>query len=90
METSIAEHIFRTIALLGFLALVVILGWNEPIKYRFMSRAEIYALENPQVAAPGSDKSWMWDKTRKGKLDQGAYNRSSGVTTYGGGGFFGR
>lgn len=87
METSITEHIFRTLVLLGILALVILLGWNEPLKYRFMSRAEIYALENP---AQTKDNSWMWDQNRKSKLERGAYNKSGGVTGYGAGAYWGR
>jgi hypothetical protein len=86
METSIAENIFRTLALAGIVALVLLLGWNEPLKYRFMSRADIYALENPPQAAPGSDTTWMWDKSRQGKLDRSPYNRSSSSSS----GYFGR
>lgn len=90
METSITEQIFRTLVLLGILAIIIILGWNEPLKYRFMSRAEIYAMENPTQTTPGADKSWMWDQSRRTKLDRGAYNRNSSVTGYGAGAYWGR
>jgi hypothetical protein len=86
-EMSITEHIFRVVSLLGFLGLIFILGWNEPLKYRFMSRAEIYALENPQQPqqqAPVAANSWMWDKTRKSKLDRDAYNRGASRSSSGG------
>ncbi|RYD76492.1 MAG: hypothetical protein EOP84_16795 [Verrucomicrobiaceae bacterium] len=73
MEMTLAEHVFRAFALAGVLALVLILGWNEPLKYRFMSRAEIYSLENPQQVT--DDKSWMWEKKGR-RLEQGAYNRA--------------
>lgn len=63
------------VALLGFG--IVVLGWNEPLKYRFMSREDIAALEAP----PEEDKAdgtWMHDRSRKTSLDQGPYNRSGG------------
>lgn len=85
METSITEQIFRTLALLGVLAIVILLGWNEPLKYRFMSRAEIYALENPvrPVPAPQANGSWMTNPGRRTQLDRGPYNRTTSVPSYG-------
>ena len=73
---SLAEHIFRAFALIGVLLLILILGWNEPLRYRFMSREEIYALENPQQqATPVAEKSWMWDKSQR-RLEQGPYKHA--------------
>ena len=69
-EDSLTETILRTGGLLLVLGLIVLLGWNEPLKYRFMSRVEIYALENPPTTPGGT---WMWQKS-KGTLDRGAYN----------------
>lgn len=75
-ENSLTETILRTTGLLLILSVVVLLGWNEPLKYRFMSREEIYALENPERENPNSG-AWMWSKG-SGPLDKGAYNRTGG------------
>ncbi|MHA3774543.1 hypothetical protein ACXR0O_23715 [Verrucomicrobiota bacterium sgz303538] len=74
-EISPIYSIFRALAVLSILALIVITGWNEPLKYRFMSHAEIYALENPAPATTTTDNSWMWEKGRSGTLNRGAYKR---------------
>jgi hypothetical protein len=82
-ENSLTETILRTAGLLFIVGVVVFLGWNEPLKYRFMSRAEIHALENPNRTPGGA---WMWQRGDDGKLDRGAYNRTGGSRgQYGGG-----
>jgi hypothetical protein len=55
---------------------VLVIGWNQPLRYRFMTKqevAEIYA--STPAPKPGS---WMWDSDRKSTLDRGAYGRSEG------------
>jgi hypothetical protein len=86
-ENSITETILRTGGLLLIVGVVVLLGWNEPLKYRFMSRAEIHALENPGPSGPPPrGGAWMWQRGDDGKLDRGAYNRTGGARgQYGGG-----
>jgi hypothetical protein len=57
------------ILIVGILAL----GWRQPLKYRFLSQAEIYELENPSTPTPipvASPTPWMWDKERKTGLEQ--------------------
>lgn len=58
----------------GALAGLLFLGWNEPLRYRFISRAEIYTLEHPATPAPApstpSPGAWMKAPTRKTKLDE--------------------
>ena len=79
-ENSLTETLLRTAGLVLILSVVVLLGWNEPLKYRFMSRAEIYALENPQPENPNGG-AWMWEKS-KGALDRGAYNRTGSSSSF--------
>ena len=52
-------------------AAILFLGWRQPLRYRFMSAAEIYALEHPATPRPGTP--WMWDPARNTKLDREAY-----------------
>ncbi len=58
-------------------AAILAIGWNQPLRYRLMSQAEIYELEHPappeNLATP-TPKPWMWDSSRKTPLDQGNYN----------------
>ncbi len=59
---------------------VLYTGWRQPISYRFMSAAEIYALEHPVdpvAVAAAQATPWMWDPNRKTKLDRGPYNGNS-------------
>ncbi len=86
---SILVSILRAVALIIILLAIVAIGWNEPLRYRFMSSADIYALENPPKETPppmsvvthtvtvpvaSPTPNWMWDPNRKTSLDGGAYN----------------
>ena len=58
------------------IAAIIVVGWRQPLGYRFMSKAEIDAIENPSpIPAPPSPTPWMWDKSRNSKLDRPSYNR---------------
>ena len=37
---------------LAILGVVLFVGWKEPLRYRFMSRAQIDAIEHPATPAP--------------------------------------
>jgi len=72
---SFAGHV-RFWLLFGALAATILfLGWRQPLRYRFMSQAEIYALEHPATPRPGTP--WMWDPARNTKLDRGTYGRDT-------------
>jgi hypothetical protein len=57
-------------------AVIIALGWKQPLRYRFMSSQQIYELEHPNAATPVPDRvetpkpSWMRDPARRTKLDQ--------------------
>jgi hypothetical protein len=63
-----------------FLLMIVIVGagWNEPLKYRFMSADKILALEQERAAAfvpqqqQPKEKSgaWMWDRDYRTALER--------------------
>jgi hypothetical protein len=58
---------------------IVVVGWKEPLRYRFMSRQEIDAELHPKIATPvpaTPKPNWMWDPSRKTKLDETSYNRA--------------
>lgn len=67
----------------AFVVAIVFIGWNEPLRYRFLSRAEIDKIEHPTPpppvvpaasAVPQTPKpgAWMSDPSRNTKLDGGA------------------
>ena len=39
-------------AYLAILGVILFVGWKEPLRYRFMSRAQIDAIEHPATPAP--------------------------------------
>jgi hypothetical protein len=61
--------------------LIVTIGWNQPLRYRFMTGEEIYALEHPATPEPVIKKdeenrgNWMWEQNRRTSLDS---NRRKG------------
>lgn len=72
-------------------AAIVFIGWKQPLRYRFMSKAEIDLLENPAQVTPRSSTpiahappasptpNWMWDPNRRTPLDRDSYNQSMGT-----------
>ena len=63
-------------------AAILVVGWNQPLRYRFMSKEDIASLHASTPAPqPGE---WMWKGDRSSKLDRGAYGRrpNSGFTYY--------
>lgn len=78
------SEVLRLFVVAGTLFFVVVAGWNEPLRYRFMSRQEIAAVETPPVAEP-VNKDWMWDRAKRTRLDHGAYGSSrsgAGMQSY--------
>ena len=73
-----------SVVLIGALLLI---GWRQPLRYRFMSKADIYALEHPTTPTPIPTRiaqvtpapPWMWDPSRRTPLDKGSYNRDYSV-----------
>jgi hypothetical protein len=63
--------------LIILVTLILMIGWNQPLSYRFMAEGEIKVAEEGAATptptpAPGS---WMWDRERATKLDRGDYGR---------------
>jgi hypothetical protein len=52
---------------------VLVIGWNQPLRYRFMSKQEVAAMYASTPPPPPG--AWMWEANRSSKLDRGAYGR---------------
>ena len=74
---NVAARIGGWLAYLAVVAALVFVGWNEPLRYRFLSRAEIHAIEHPATPPPAPKPvtpkpgAWMSEPTRTTKLDGG-------------------
>jgi|KBSMisStandDraft_5_1062788.scaffolds.fasta_scaffold1797949_1 hypothetical protein len=86
------DNVWKWLAYFAILGLILFVGWKQPLSYRFMSKAQIYAIEHP--AAPPPPKAtpppqvvaaaaptptpvpWMWDPNRKTQLDRAPYNQN--------------
>ncbi len=78
MERPILENL-KFFSVIGIVIVTILLvGWRQPLSYRFMSKAEIDEIENPRVYT-ASPTPWMWDKSRSTDLDRAPYGRSSGT-----------
>lgn len=78
------DNAWKWLAYFAVLALILFVGWKQPLSYRFMSEAEIYAIEHPKkpvVAAATPPVHWMWDPKRTTPLDREAYNQN-GYSSY--------
>lgn len=79
MQESITASLFRLLILLLILGAIVVAGWNEPLRNRFLSRQEIEAF-NPEPAPP-PDADWMWEPGRSG-IERGAYKDGSSTSRF--------
>jgi hypothetical protein len=64
---------FAGLILLGIV--IVLLGWKEPLRYRFMSSQDIYELEHPApppIPSTPQPGDWMRESGRRTMLDRGS------------------
>lgn len=62
------------LAYFAVVAALVFVGWNQPLRYRFLSQSAIYAIEHPAMPPPAvtpKPGAWMSDPARTTKLDAG-------------------
>lgn len=64
MDESLTTKFLHLLVFLAICAGIILLGWNEPLRYRFMSPQEIAELENPP-ATPAPTPPPPWIDTRK-------------------------
>ncbi|MEO8352550.1 MAG: hypothetical protein ABI680_12510 [Chthoniobacteraceae bacterium] len=86
-QIVMVDSFFKWVAYFAVVSGVIYLGWREPLRYRFMSRAEINKLEHPVVPTPRPQRvveakptpvHWMWDENKKTLLEKDPYNRTYG------------
>lgn len=85
MDRRVAlETIIGTVAVLTLAAGIIALGWNEPLRYRFLSAQEIEEIEHPIpiVESTPTPGAWMNDPSRKTMLDVPAKPVGGGVSPY--------
>ena len=75
-DTLDSLKFFAVVAIV--IAAILAVGWRQPLRYRFMSRADIEALENPPTPEPATPSTpWIYDSSRPTSLDRPAYQRGS-------------
>lgn len=79
-KKSVAAKISGWLLYFACVAGVIWVGWNEPFKYRFMSRTDISALETQVRAVSATPKpgAWMFSSSGRTLLDRGSYRADSG------------
>ena len=72
-EENMAARIGGWVLYFALVAGLIFIGWHEPLRYRFLSRADIYAIEHPAPPStptpapkPVTPKpgAWMNEPTR--------------------------
>lgn len=61
------------------LGLILMIGWKQPLHYRFLSQEAINAIEHPATPPPATPPTgpatpspeWMWKKDRPSPLEPG-------------------
>ena len=65
------DSISKWLLFLVSVAVILIAGWKQPLRYRFMSTADIYAIEHPKPPPTPTPAAWMQDPGRRTLLDGG-------------------
>lgn len=84
-QETLAQKVVHALVFAGICAAIVVIGWNEPLRYRFLSREEIFEIENPApdfVPAPPTPGEWMKDPKRKTLLDAPSRPVRGGVNSF--------
>lgn len=71
---------------------VLFVGWKQPLRYRFLSKQQIWSIEHPgkptpyppgvtpaptpKPPPPSPTPHWMWDPNRRNPLDRSGYNQN--------------
>lgn len=76
MEESPAAKVIHLCVFLAIVGAILLIGWNEPLRYRFMSQQEIDAIERPTpppATPPPVRRSWLPDRVKTNPLDNRPY-----------------
>ena len=85
MKETWQEIVINAAVFLALCVVVVCVGWNEPLRYRFMSEQEIAEVERPPATpAPTPRPSAMeWRSQQSGtSLDRAPYTIVNGKVEY--------
>lgn len=56
---------------------ILMVGWDQPIRYHFLSKEEIATINAPPAPTP-KPGAWMWDKSKRGNaLERKSYGKDS-------------
>ena len=74
MEETAAAKVTHLCVFLAVVGAILIVGWDAPLRYCFMSRQEIDAIERPAPPppAPGTPE-WLLDRAKKNPLSRPPY-----------------
>src|SRR3954470_1164537 len=80
MEETLLGKVLHALVFIGICAAIVVIGWNEPLRYRFMSPAEIAEVEASLAPPP---RTWQPASNPKGTaLDRAPYEVKEGKLKY--------
>jgi hypothetical protein len=86
-EESVAAKVAHLLGFLAIVGIILFIGWNQPLRYRFLSQRDIDLIEHPpapptprpvvrtnQPATPNPERpSWIWDRAKENPLDGRPY-----------------
>ena len=67
---------------LAIVSVILFVGWKQPLRYRFMTKRQIDAIEHPAtptpppatprpvIGGPAPTPNWLWDPNRKNPLER--------------------
>ena len=79
MEETVGAKIVHALAFLAICASIIYLGWDEPLRYRFMSVEDI--AEDARPAAPVAESPPEW-RSQGTALDRAPYRVRRGEVSY--------
>lgn len=83
-EETFVQKLVHGLVFVGLCAVIIAIGWHEPLRYRFMSPQEIYLIEHPPALeiVPEDVGAWMRDPSRRTLLDEPRRSVRGGVNSF--------
>ena len=83
-EESLTAKIAHLLVFLAIVGAILFVGWNQPLRYRFLSQRDIDLIEHPVTPPPVGRRpaevtpnptrpSWIWDRAKENPLDNRPY-----------------